>query len=99
MADPVVTTLRRKRAEIENAIAAYEKRADEARRDLAAIDAAIRIKKPAAGVNRGGLKFQRTVDAGSVGKAYLYVRLNGAEKTRSLYRRRRLGPVFSRELW
>jgi len=55
MADPVLTTLRRKRAEIENAIAAYEKRADEARRDLAAINAAIRIKKPAAVVNRAGL--------------------------------------------
>src|SRR5436190_21189401 len=42
MADPqVLTTLRRKQAEIENAIAAYEKRAEEARRDLAAIDAAI----------------------------------------------------------
>jgi septal ring factor EnvC (AmiA/AmiB activator) len=40
MADPqVLTTLRRKQAEIENAIAAYEKRAEEARRDLAAIRA------------------------------------------------------------
>jgi hypothetical protein len=61
--------------------------------------AAIGIKKPAAGVNRGGLRFQRTVGAGSVGKAYLYVRLKGAEKTRSLYRRRRLDWVFSREFW
>src|SRR5438034_613739 len=44
MADPqVLTTLRRKQAEIENAIAAYEKRAEEARRDLAAINAAIRL--------------------------------------------------------
>src|SRR6185369_13922640 len=44
MADPqVLTTLRRKQDEIENAIAAYEKRAEEARRDLAAINAAIRI--------------------------------------------------------
>src|SRR6476661_829737 len=33
----VLTTLRRKQADIENAIAAYEKRAEEARRDLAAI--------------------------------------------------------------
>ena len=37
MADPqVLTTLRRKQAEIENAIGAYEKRAKEARRDLSA---------------------------------------------------------------
>jgi hypothetical protein len=37
MADPhVLTTLRRKQAEIENAIGAYEKRAEEARHDLAA---------------------------------------------------------------
>jgi hypothetical protein len=44
MADPqVLTTLRRKQAEIENVIAAYEKRAEEARRDLAAINAAIRL--------------------------------------------------------
>jgi hypothetical protein len=44
MADPqVLTTLRRKQAEIENAIAAYEKRAEEARRDLVAINAAIRL--------------------------------------------------------
>src|SRR5436190_585027 len=36
MADPqVLTTPRRKQAEIENAIGAYEKRAEEARRDLA----------------------------------------------------------------
>ena len=44
MADPrVLTTHRRKQAEIENAIAAYEKRAEEARRDLAAINAAMRL--------------------------------------------------------
>jgi hypothetical protein len=44
MADPqVLTTLRRKQAEIENAIAAYEKRAEEARRDLAAINATVRL--------------------------------------------------------
>ena len=54
MADPqVLTTLRRKQAEIENAIAAYEKRAEEARRDLSAINAVIRL-------------FSVETDAGSV---------------------------------
>jgi hypothetical protein len=44
MTDPqVLTTLRRKQAEIEGAIVAYEKKAEEARRDLAAINAAIRL--------------------------------------------------------
>ena len=44
MADPhVLTTLRRKRAEIENAIATYEKRLSEARRDLAHVNATIQL--------------------------------------------------------
>jgi len=44
MADPqVLTTLRRKRAEIENAIVAYEKRLKEARRDLAHVNATIQL--------------------------------------------------------
>jgi hypothetical protein len=44
MADPqVLNTLRRKQAEIEGAIAAYERKAEEARKDLAAINAAIRL--------------------------------------------------------
>src|SRR4051794_38838366 len=44
MADPqVLTTLRRNQAEIEGAIGAYERKAEEARRDLAAINAAIRL--------------------------------------------------------
>jgi hypothetical protein len=42
MADPqILTTLWRKQAGIENAMPAYEKRIGEARRDLAAINAAI----------------------------------------------------------
>jgi hypothetical protein len=44
MADPqILSTLRHKQADIENAIASYEKRIEEARRDLVAINAAIRI--------------------------------------------------------
>jgi hypothetical protein len=42
LADPHVLT-RRKPAEIGGAIAAYERKAEEARRDLAAINAAIRL--------------------------------------------------------
>ena len=71
MADPqILTTLRRKQAEIENAIAAYEKRAEEARRDRSAINAVIRL-------------FSVETDAGSVngymdiywrGRAYRLIR-------------------------
>jgi hypothetical protein len=44
MADPqILTTLRRKQSDIESAIVAYEKRIEEARRDLSAINAAIRL--------------------------------------------------------
>ena len=49
----ILTTLRREQAEIENAIAAYEKRAEESRRDLSAINAVIRL-------------FSVETDAGSV---------------------------------
>jgi hypothetical protein len=54
MADPqVLNTLRRKQADIENSIAAYEKPAEEARRALVAINAAIRLfsSKPTPGVS------------------------------------------------
>lgn len=54
MSDPqVVVTLRRKRDQIENAIAAYEKRLLEARRDLAHVNATIQI-------------FETSTDAGPV---------------------------------
>jgi hypothetical protein len=44
MADPhVLSTLRRKRDDIEAAIAAYEKKIEEAKRDLSAIAATIRL--------------------------------------------------------
>jgi len=44
MADPqILTTLRRKQADIEEAIAAYEAKIEEARRDLSAVNATIRI--------------------------------------------------------
>ena len=44
MPDPqILNTLRRKQLNIESAIAAYEKRIEEARPDLAAINAAIRL--------------------------------------------------------
>jgi hypothetical protein len=44
MAEPqVISTLRRKRDEIERAIGAYEKKIEAARRDLAAVNATLRI--------------------------------------------------------
>ena len=44
MADPhVVSTLRRKVAEIERVISAYERKLDQARRDLSAVNAALRL--------------------------------------------------------
>ena len=44
MADPqVITTLRRKRDEIERAIGAYERKVEAARRDLSAVNATLRI--------------------------------------------------------
>jgi len=44
MAEPqIVTTLRRKRDEIERAIAAYEKKIEQARIDLASVNATLRL--------------------------------------------------------
>ena len=46
MADPqIITTLRRKRNEIEAAIKAYEKKIEAAKRDLSAINATMRLFK------------------------------------------------------
>lgn len=44
MADPqIVTTLRRKRDEIESAISAYEAKIEDAKRELSAVNATLRI--------------------------------------------------------
>lgn len=47
VADPhAITTLRRKRSEINSTIAAYEKKLAEARRDLSAVNTALRLFEP-----------------------------------------------------
>lgn len=47
MAEPhAITTLRRKREEIESVIASYEAKLDEARRDLSAVNTTLRLFEP-----------------------------------------------------
>lgn len=59
MTEPqVLSTLRRKQSEIEGAIAAYEKRIEQARRDLAAVNATLRIFE----VNGEALEFPAYMD-------------------------------------